>query len=194
MLSLRSSRISGIAAAACFALAQSVLAQAGTQASGFPNNETRHRMYVDFAATTIPGHAAEPTGTFGGVAGLKYHSLQVLDQGGTGACFEVTTTNPDFIPGAVADTRIWRNSGANYVTLNNDYAGGGTFSRARFYVRGNGYFNVRVAARTAAWNSAHFCLNILRRNITEAACTTGQNTFAWAKNVNGVVTSGGPIN
>lgn len=156
------------------------------------NNWTR-RSYVDFATTTIAGHANNPTGTFAGVAGLKYKSLQV-DNGNlinSSQCFEVFTSAPMFMPAVVADTRIWivshLGAAANPKALNDNSVG--TFSAARVWLQGapSSFVNLRIASKFVNGNTMHFSLNLSQLPLTEAACTTGQ-AKPWVKVINGVMT------
>lgn len=149
--------------------------------------------YVDFATTTIAGHANNPTATFGGVGGLKYKFLQ-LDAGGlstTQQCFEVFTAAPTFLPGTTADTRFWivshLGSWASPKALNDNWTG--TFSAARVWLKGapSSFVNLAVAAKTTAWNTMHFNLVVRELPLTESACTTGQ-TKPWVKVINGTMT------
>lgn len=148
--------------------------------------------YVDFGTTTIAGHANHPTGTFGGVGGLKYKSLQ-LDGGNLISgqqCFEVFTAAPTFLPGVTADTRIWITSHLGSPTprpLNDN--SNGTFSAARVWLKGapGSYVNLAVAAKNAGWNTMHFNLVVRQLPLTEASCTTGQ-AKPWVKVINGTMT------
>jgi hypothetical protein len=181
----------GLGAAFIVAMSTAAMAQSGSRMDNQGSTITRQAWYVDFAATTIAGHSAEPTFSLGG-ANVKAHMLQVYNNGtNTAACFDVSTSAPDFIPAATADTRIWfwnANSNA-YEVLNDDF-GGGTFSAGRIYLVGsNAFVNLRVAAFSTAWNTAHFRINLTRNNITEASCTTGSGK-KWVKHINGVMTNG----
>ncbi len=181
----------GLGAACLLALGAPVMAQPGSHMDHQSSTETRMGWYVDFAATTIAGHSAEPIVTLGG-ANVKAHLLQVKANGYTGpACYDISTTNPDFIPGATADTRIWfwnANTG-NYEVLNDDW-NGSTYSTGRIFLNGgNAFVNLRVAAYSTVWNSAHFKIYLTRNNTGEASCTTGSGK-KWVKYVNGVMSNG----
>jgi len=178
-------------------LAMAATAQAQNGNSYHNNNAVNDWTgwaYVDFATTTIAGHADTPTATFGGVSGLKYKFLQ-LDLGGlinNQQCFEVATTHPDFLPGDVADTRIWIVSGlgsfASPRGLNDD-SNGTLFSTARVWLQGapSSFVNLTVAAFSTGWNTAHYALLVRQIPATEANCTTNQSA-PWVKVKNGTMT------
>jgi hypothetical protein len=183
----------GLAASCLLAAGVSVHAQTGSDVflQSPYNNETRFSYYTDWASTTIAGHYSEPTGTFGGVSGLKYTFFQFNQQSGTfpGACFEIATTHPDFVPGATADTRLWISAGGSLVSINDDH-GGTTFSRARVWLSGaNAFVNMYIAAYSTVHNQEHFCTRVTARlPLSESACTHGQTTIGWAKYKDGVLT------
>ncbi len=184
------SKTLSIGVAGMLALTASVFAQSGTGITNSSTTETNMRYYVDFASTTIAGHASQPTGTFAGSV-VKFHSLQLLSNASTGACFEIMTVHPDFIPNEVADTRIWyvNNAGVNAV-LNDDF-GGTLFSRANVYLLGfQSFKNLSIAAFSPSWNNAQFTINVNRSNKSESSCTTGNGGVPWLKVINGVLTNG----
>lgn len=184
-------RTLGLGAAALLILGAPAMAQPGSHMDHQSSTETRMGWYVDFASTTIAGHSSEPTFTLGG-ANVKAHMLQVKANGYTGpACYDIITAHPDFIPGATADTRIWflNMNTNNYEVLNDDW-NGTTFSSARIFLNGgNAFVNLRVAAYSTAWNTAHFKIYLTRNNTAEATCTTGSGK-KWVKYVNGVMSNG----
>lgn len=181
----------GLGAAFLLAIGAPAMAQSGSRMDNSGTTETRQAWYVDFAASTIAGHSAEPTFNLGGI-NVKAHMLQVYNNGTNGAaCFDVSTSPPDFLPGATADTRIWfLNTVTNaYQVLNDDF-GGSFFSAGRIYLVGSTAFvNLRVAAYDADNNADHFRINLTRNNLTEANCTTGSGK-PWVKYINGVMTNG----
>jgi hypothetical protein len=145
--------------------------------------------YVDLSATsTVAGHVSHPTGTFAGVAGIKYRFMQ-FSTTNPSQCFEVSTSAPRFIPGAIADTRIWILNGATPVSVHDDINGSqNPYSNVRFWVTGsNSFLNVAVAAYSAFWNNSHFAINVRHLPLTEANCTTNQS-IPWVKAINGNVT------
>jgi hypothetical protein len=161
-------------------------------------NDWSRWSYVDFATTTIAGHAGIPTSTFGGNAGVRFKFLQ-LDNGNTlnnTQCFEVMTGAPTFLPGTVSDTRLWIVTGlgsfANPRGLNDDIdlANNNRYSRARVYLKGapGSFVVLAVAAYDAVnWNNIHFNLVVNQLPLSEAACTTGQ-ALPWVKLINGNMT------
>ena len=146
---------------------------------------TKFNWYVDFASTTSASHFSEPTGTFGGTAGLKYHVTQLATYGnGDAACFELSTQAANANVATSVDTRIWApdNNGALF-SLNDD-VNGTVFSKARFYMSGqDASANISIASYStaAANNAGHFEIVVTRLNISEADCTTNQATIAWFK-------------
>lgn len=145
--------------------------------------------YVDLSTTsTIAGHRNQPTGTFGGVAGLKYRFMQFTTTNPS-QCFELSTSAPRFIPGSVADTRIWLMNGATPVSIHDDINGStNSYSNARFWVTGsNAFLNIAVAAFSSGWNNSHFSVNVRHLPLSEANCTTNQ-TKPWVKSIGGTVT------
>lgn len=181
-----------IGAAFALAIGASAQAQTATIWDNFGVNNNRFGWYVDFAATTIAGHFAEPTGVIGGGAAVKYHFFRLITQGTADAgCWDISTQHPDFIPAATADTRIWyRNQAGNDQVLNDDF-GGTTFSHGKAYLVGqNALIDFKIAAYSSAHNTAHFKVYVTRTNATEAACTTGNGGTPWVKWKNGVITNG----
>jgi hypothetical protein len=184
----------GLAAACLLAAGASVHAQSGSAVflQSPSSNETRFNYYTDWASTTIAGHVSEPTGTFGGNSGLKYTFFQFNQQSGTfsGACFDIYTTHPDFLPSDVADTRIWVDTPSGLVSINDDYAGT-LFSHARVWMSGaNAFVNMYIAAFSTGHNQDHFATYVSAKvPLSESACTDGQTTIGWAKYKNGVLTT-----
>jgi len=175
------------------ALGGAARAQSGSSVTNEGSPSTRFDWYTDFASTTILGHRSDPTDTFGGSSGLKYTPLTLRQQSGVhdDACFEVVTAHPDFIPGDIADTRIWYlNFNTDKTESLNDDSGGGLFSRARVFLSGyNSFVSLKIAAYSSYWNKAHFKIIVTRLPLSESACTSGQATIAWVKVIDGVMTS-----
>jgi hypothetical protein len=115
------------------------------------------------------------------VGGIKYFQLQGQNASTNGHCIELETTSA----GSEADTRIWLFDGTNYRSVNDDF-GGTHLSKARFWMLGSAasldyIIHVRAYSSGAAYDSIKFNLVMTRRDISEAACTTGQTTIPWAK-------------
>jgi hypothetical protein len=153
--------------------------------------------YVDFATSTIGGHAGVTSGTFQGTPGIHY-KLVTLNNGNlssTTQCYEVFTSAPFLLPGTVSDTRIWIVSGIGSLASpfplhdDNNYPTD-RYSTARVYLKGapGSQVDLAVAAFDPTnWNSIHFNLGVRQLPATEAACTTGQ-TKPWVKVINGTMT------
>ena len=163
-------------------------------------NDWSRFSYVDFATSTIAGHAGVTSSTFGGVSGIHY-KLLVLDGGNSSLgnqCLDVSTAAPFGLPGTVSDTRFWIVSGlgsmASPVGLNDDvHFPDNRYSHARVYLKGapGSSVSLAVAAYDALnWNSIHFNLIVDLLPLSEAACTTGQ-TAPWVKVINGTMTLSG---
>jgi hypothetical protein len=192
MFNLSSLKFSGIGAACLVAFGVSAHADNTNRVHNqdtYPvqgTGGTKFNWYVDFASTTSGTHFSEPTGTFGGTAGLKYHVTQLATYGnGDAACFELSTQAANAVPSTVVDTRIWFPSptDGSMVSLNDD-VNGTYFSKARFWMAGqDASVNVSIASfsTSAANNTGHFEIVITRLNISEADCTTNQATIAWFK-------------
>jgi hypothetical protein len=153
------------------------------------SSEFNRSEYVDLSTTsTVAGHVNQPTGTFGGVAGLKYRFMQFATTTPS-QCFELSTGAPRFMPGAMADTRIWLMNGASPVSIHDDINGAvNRYSNARFWITGsNSFLNIAVAAYSTDMNNSHFSVNVRHLPLTEANCTTNQ-TIPWVKSINGNVT------
>ena len=179
-----------LSVACVLALALSLHAAPDSYWTSWGSGEWAHGHYVDFGSWTISDHKTYNTFTFNASQpNVKYHPLQIHSSE-DGNCLEIATSHPEFYPGAVADTRIWfwnQNTNA-YQSLNDDY-NGSRFSRGRIYVKGsNSFVNTYIAAYNSSHNSDHFDLDVMRLNLTESACTTGQTTVPWVKSVNGVMT------
>ena len=144
--------------------------------------------YVDLSTTSaVAGHVTHPTGTFNGVAGIKYRFMQFATNF-PNQCFELSTSAPRFMPGALADTRIWLLNGASPVGIHDDITGvQNPYSNARFWLSGpNSFLNIAVAAFSPASNTAHFAINVRHLPLSEANCTTNQ-AMPWVKAINGNV-------
>lgn len=181
-----------LGAACVLALGVSAHAQSGTIIDNFGSTDTRMGWYVDFASTTTSDHFSEPTTTLAGSV-VKYHIFRVITQSTSdAACFDIATAHPDFVPAATADTRIWffnQNTSTDQV-LNDDF-GGTLFSHGRIWLSGsNPFVDLKIAAYSPTWNTAHFKVYVDRLPLTEAACTTGNGGIQWVKNKDGVFTSG----
>jgi hypothetical protein len=133
----------------------------------------------DWYNQTEPNFAVASDGI--GASGGKYIQINGQNTSTAGHCYELettprTTSNPD--------TRIWVFDGTNWRSVNDDF-GGTLQSKARIWIATGGGvaldFLVRVEAFSAAYNSMDFYFKYTRRDITEAACTTGQTTIPWAK-------------
>jgi|SRR5882724_4673570 len=101
-----------------------------------------------------------------------------------GHCIELAT-----LPGSGTqnpDTRIWIQQGASGVwkSINDDF-GGTLQSKARLWVSmtskvGSLEYYLKIAAYAAPENTQDFALTETRRDLSQAACTTGQTTIPWA--------------
>lgn len=149
----------------------------------------------DWSYFTTVNFANSSDGTDGG---FKYEQFQGQNTSTNGHCIELET---QFAGVANMDTRIYVFNGTSTIAVNNNF-GGTLYSRARFWMQSSGGvgldYIIRVRANNAATNSGAFRVKFTRRDITEAACTTGQASMPWAKmktNANsnnwGVVTVGG---
>jgi len=179
-----------LSVACVLALALSLHAAPGGRWTSWGNGEWHYDQYVDFGSSTSFDHEAYNTFTFDRFnPNVKFYWLQI-NGADDGNCVDISTSHPEFYPAVVADTRIWfwnQNTNA-YQSLNDDY-NGSRFSRGRIYVKGfNSFVNTYIAAYNSSHNSDHFALNVMRLNLTESACTTGQTTVPWVKSVNGVMT------
>jgi len=137
--------------------------------SGGGNFDWTYQTYHDFALS--------PYGTNGTI---KEFGFSGQDASTVGHCLELETT-----ANAEADTRIWVFDGTNYRNVNDDF-GGTHLSKGRFWMLGDAssldyVIKVRTFGAGAAYDSIKFTLNVTRRDITEAACTTGQATIPWVK-------------
>ena len=132
----------------------------------------------DWTYTTEHDFALSPYGSNGTI---KEFALQGQNASPAGHCLELETT-----ASSEADTRIWVFDGTNYRSVNDDF-GGTHLSKARFWMLGDSsggldyVIKVRSYGAGAAYDSIKFTLNVTRRDITEAACTTGQSTIPWVK-------------
>jgi hypothetical protein len=194
---IKNSFRNALGAASLLLLGVSAHAQSGSAMDDYGGNEARFGWYVDFAATTTAGHYAEPTFTFPGTAApVKYHFLQLNSfTSNAAACFDISTNHPDGLPGVTADTRIWYwNGTANtYMVLNDDIQPGSNyFSHGMVYLSGsNAFMNLYIASYNSTqsdnYNTAQFKVYAMRRNLTEAQCTTGNGGVPWVMFKNGVV-------
>lgn len=137
-------------------------------------------------------------GSYGNCNGdCNYHSLGTEDDGEGGnvswaaadECLELTT-----MPGAWTanpDTVIEVQSSGAWQMVSDDF--GGTWqSHARIWIHTNSTltFRLRVRAYSSARNSDDFYIQTIRRDISQAACTSGQSTIPWAEiNDSGVTMS-----
>lgn len=130
----------------------------------------------DWTYNTETNFAQSWDGTDG--SGNKYLQFQGIVTSPNGHCLELETTQKTT---ANPDTRIWVYNGSTYLSVNDDYNGTNQ-SKARFWVSTTGALDyvIHVRAFNTASNSMDFRLKVTRRDITEAACTTGSG-LPWAK-------------
>jgi hypothetical protein len=134
---------------------------------GTGNFDWTYEMFHDFALS--------PYGTNGTI---KQLGLNGQNNSTVGHCIELETT-----ASTEADTRIWIFDGSTFRNVNDDF-GGTHLSKARFWMLGPGLdyiIHVRTFGAGPAYDSIQFFLNVTRRDITEAARTTGQTTIPWVK-------------
>lgn len=116
-----------------------------------------------------------------GASGGKYMQINGQHVSANGHCLEIVTNSRNF---ANPDTRIFVFDGTNWRSVNDDF-GGALTSKARIWLAvGGGIgldFLVKVEGFNSSYNSMDFYSNVFRRDLTEAACTTGQATIPWAK-------------
>jgi hypothetical protein len=101
-----------------------------------------------------------------------------------GHCIELAT-----LPGSGTqnpDTRIWVQQGTSGVwkSINDDF-GGTLQSKARLWVSmtsklGSLEYYLKIAPYAASENTQDFAFTETRRDLSQAACTTGQTTIPWA--------------
>jgi hypothetical protein len=181
-----------LSVACVLTLALSLHASPSSRWTSWGSGEWQYSQYVDFGSSTISGHEAYNTFTFSSSQpNVKYYWL-VIDNShdNDGTCFEILTGPPYLNPGVVADTRIWfKNLNTNAYQSLNDDSNGTRFSRGRIYIEGqNSFVSTFIAAYNSSHNSDHFALVVRRLNLTESACTDGQTTVPWVKDVDGVMT------
>jgi hypothetical protein len=129
----------------------------------------------DWTYETFHDFSLSPYGSNGSVKTL---ALAGQNASTVGHCIELETTSS-----TNADTRIWLFDGSTYHNINDDF-GGTHQSKARFWMLGSGLdyvIHVRSFAGGVAYDNMTFFLNVTRRDISEAACTTGQAVIPWAK-------------
>jgi hypothetical protein len=103
-----------------------------------------------------------------------------------GECIEIATLqgsgtlNPD--------TRLWIYDHGTYRSVNDDF-GSTLQSKMRLWIGyttgGSLEYYVKVAAYSSAHNSEDYGITTTRRDLSRAACTTGQTTIPWAAVVGG---------
>jgi hypothetical protein len=159
-------------------------------------------VVVAASLATVPARAAitwdlQPAGTgewdwnLGGfnlsfpltdpVTGLNFYEWAGISWNPAAAhCLEITTTPGYNTPNP--DTRIWIYDHGTYRSINDDF--GGTYqSKARLWIGRTGSsleWYIHIQAYSAYHNSEDFHFSITRRDLTQAACTTGQTTIPWA--------------
>jgi hypothetical protein len=127
-------------------------------------------------------HLTEDAGTSTNSLGGKLINLQgITGQQGT-LCLEFvttpgfTTTNPD--------TRLFVNDHGTQRSINDDF-GGTLQSKGRLFINRTSSSSLDWVGYVGAYSSGHnsedFNIQVTRLDISEAACTTGQNTIPWAK-------------
>jgi hypothetical protein len=101
---------------------------------------------------------------------------------GAPECLEVTTlpTTTTLNPDTVIE--VYDSNANQWKYINDDF--GGTYqSHARIWFEGSGTRSslVRVRAYSSSHNSDDFKITITRRDLTKAACTSGQSSIPWAQ-------------
>lgn len=130
----------------------------------------------DWMYQSSPLHLNEDFSTSNSLGGHLFQ-LQGIMSTPSPHCIELETTGN-------SDTRIFVNDHSTQRSVNDDF-GGTLQSKARIWLSQSpggtldwvGY----VGAYSSSHNSEVFQLKFTRRDISEAACTTGQSTIPWAK-------------
>jgi hypothetical protein len=130
----------------------------------------------DWTYQSSPLHLNQDTNATNSLGGNMFQ-LQGIMSTPNPHCIELETTG-------ASDTRIFVNDHSVQRSVNDDF-GGTLNSKARIWLSDTAGATLDWVSYVGAFSSAHnneiFQLRFTRRDISMAACTTGQTTIPWAK-------------
>jgi hypothetical protein len=105
----------------------------------------------------------------------------------TGVCYEVTAgpPNPAQPTGKVIHMQFWVFGQPNLGWT--DMGGRLDNNKMRVYLN-KGVVGLNLSMLNDGSGKNYFLLNLMRKNLGESACTSGQSSINWYKNINGTQT------